>query len=363
MPVIDTVETSPDYICANVLWPGDMPSNANWGFQSMLCKKNDFLDAQYLTYTDYSWNNNPYGKLSYFYKRADQYIRVRAYHLEGNTVYYGPWTTPFFVEEMDPYTPAGKAARYNYSLYYLSPVRTYSDLERPVYIRTENPNPNSIELIIDGKSSLQIVNILGKERYYDDVEYLCISDTDAKLQKVEGGYIGFLKVAKAGNCQLEVWELSSEGYAVAKTVPLEVLDYEKAREAEFEKIIGKNTNPTMNPLGKMRAVVSALEDGTYRYLTRHDGEGVQLAAQPNTPWFVVKRWDSATSPAMLRLIAERIGGLENIHGGSNWDEHAYAFMTYDGNEYAFTVCPSTSTGEVEYQTIDFTDPDQLYPFQ
>ena len=230
-------------------------------------------------------------------------------------------------------------------------------------MKTNNPDPYTIELTINGESALLNISIFGKTRYYDDVDYLCRTDTDSLLQKVKGGYIGVIKVKEQGDYTVEVRELSPDGYIAGKAVPLTVLDYESAENAAFRKIISENTDSSMNPLEKMRAVEESLKDGTYRYLTNNNSNLTHLASLPNMPWFVVKRWDSAVSPAALQLIGEMIGGFTNIHGGYDWNSHAYAFMTYEGTEYCFFVCPSVSTGETDFQMIDFDDPGQLYQFR
>lgn len=363
VPDVDTVESSPYYACANVIWPDEFPQNSNYGFQGCTCRYELFDGRSDFTTAKEQWNNGGYCKLSWFYVYGDQYIRVRAYRVEGDTVYFGPWSKTVIAREFDTQTPKSGKAQYDYELYFLSDMDTYTEKTRPVYLKTNNPDPNSFAVTVNGKSIAASVSIMGKNRYFDDVEYTCATDTDRVWQKVKGGYLGQIEVAEAGQFTVEVREYYSDGYIVASSMPLKVLNYEAERDKYMAKVIADNTDSSMNSLEKMDAVCEFLRNGQYRYLPVHNGERVSLASVPALPWFVVKRWDSATSPAMLQLFAEKIGGFENIHGGYDWDTHANAYATFEGEEHVFEVCPLLETGEVDYEMIDFTDSGYLYTFK
>ena len=103
------------------------------------------------------------------------------------------------------------------------------------------------------------------------------------------------------------------GYTVAKTVALNVMDYDQAEKAWMTDIINKVTTSGMTPFEKMDAVSDYLtEPGRFKYVTVHGNYLVSLAAEPNTPFFVSYRWDSCTSPAALCDFAKLIGGFDDI---------------------------------------------------
>ncbi len=362
VPGLDYVEYQRLYIGVNTRWPDSFPENGKYGFQGMISHDDAFYDDRELSYTDDNWNDCGYGHVSWFYTAGDYYVRLRSYRIEGSTVYYSGWSEPMQIRSLNETKKLSGKAQYSYSLYYLDACPTYSELDRPVYLKTNNPDRNTIKIVSGGENALRSISIMGEGRYYDDVTYTGFADNDALLQKVKGGYIGHMQFDTAGTHTVEIRELTSGGYYTAKTVKIEVLDYEAERDAYMDKIIKEHTTSKMNPLQKMQAIEKYFNNESgFMYLTNVDEDKVQLAAQPNTPWFKTKRWDSATSPSMLQVFAGKIGGLTNIHGGTDWSTHAYAFATYDGKEYAFCVCPSMRTGDVSgYKKINFSDTASLY---
>lgn len=146
------------------------------------------------------------------------------------------------------------------------------------------------------------------------------------------GYIAVLCIDDPGQTTLEVWEGGANGYVGGKSIGANVLDYDAYRNSWIDNVI---------------------------------------ASQTNGPWFLSKRWDSCTSPAMLAVIAERIGGFEEIHncfgddprGTYEWAiYHHQTYVIYQGEKHYFSVCPLSSSGEVEYQTIDFSNTAQFTRF-
>lgn len=53
---------------------------------------------------------------------------------------------------------------------------------------------------------------------------------------------------------------------------------------------------------------------TFRYAHVYKGKYVHLAKEPEEPFFLTHRWDSLESPAVLRMIAEKIrAGFDEIY--------------------------------------------------
>ena len=163
------------------------------------------------------------------------------------------------------------------------------------------------------------------------------------------------------------------GYTVAKTVALNVVDYDQAEKVWMTDIINKVTTSGMTPFEKMDAVSDYLtEPGRFKYVTVHGNYLVSLAAEPNTPFFVSYRWDSCTSPAALCEFAKLIGGFDDIHncygdyqrGTEEWSRwHYVAKLTIGSETRNYAVCPMSPTGEVgETQMIDLTDLSNMRKF-
>ena len=93
----------------------------------------------------------------------------------------------------------------------------------------------------------------------------------------------------------------------------------------------------MTPFEKMDAISAYLrEPGRFKYLTRYNDHTVDLAADPNEPFFVTYRWNSSTSPSVLGEFAELVGGFDDIHycfgdypvGSPSWSDMALCGKTY-----------------------------------
>lgn len=332
------------------------------------------------SYAEETWNSNAYGTIDFWYLRngKDYYLRIRSYRIEGTTKVVGAWsanykiTIPLYNRKN---TDTASKPQYSYEIYYLNQTFTniYNKGTQPIYIKTDNPDPSTIDLTANGD------NILGrsyregeKRHYYDDIPYEDTYDTAALLKKVEGGYVGYMSFygEAAGDYNVELREYSSKGYIVANTCTLHVNDYETSKKAWMQAIIDKTTNDSMTPFRKMDAVCAYLtEPGRFKYLTGVNGTPVNLATTPNFPFFETYRWDSATSPDSLCEFAELIGGFDDIHncyhdysyGTPDWaDMHAKVKLTIGEQTEIYDVCPLMETGDVAPVTmIDLSHTEKL----
>ena len=139
---------------------------------------------QYLEYdsTDSDWNGQGYGKLSFFsnYDRSGTtyYLKVRSFKLNGTTKIYGPWSSIKTVSVGNYRVASSAKAKYSYKFYFLDTagIGLYGGVSKAVYIQTDNPDPNSIQLLSNGKTVLINLSNLGGGQYYDDIEYLNADD-------------------------------------------------------------------------------------------------------------------------------------------------------------------------------------------
>ncbi|MBQ8910241.1 MAG: hypothetical protein IJY91_04305 [Oscillospiraceae bacterium] len=366
LAVPEVASVHPGSLSFDINCYADFADDSGFGYQCLIARDADFTKELMSDKENSQWNDLGFVKFAYFYVRGSYYYKVRAYKMEGDTFVYGDWSEPAKVSCMNYNTMLNKQAQYSYDIYFVDNLGSdvYTECFKPVYIKTDNPSGDSIRLTANGESVLGSIIMWGKAEYYDDVEYLDITDYDSLLHKVPGGYLGILKIETSGKLTVQVQETSPDGYVVAKTFKLNVLDYDTERNKWIDDVIASQTNSSMTPKEKMDAIAKFLSNGQFKYPTNVNGELVTLAGQPNSPWFLSKRWDSATSPAMLAVFAERIGGFEEIHncyadyprGTSEWYQyHHQTYVVYEGQKYYYTVCPYTPTGDVgSVAMIDFS---------
>ena len=373
----DATLTAPEVVRADstdyyvgIKCPADFDSDGEYGYECMIARDNSFKAGIQITQTDHEWNGLGYAQLSFFYVSGYQYYTVRAYRMDGDVFVYGPWSPIGEMEFCSFERQAEGNARYTYDLYLLDNLgpEIYSRTDKAVYIKTNNPNGNSIRLVVNDEN-VTVAYVGG--HHYDDVPYLDFADTEEPMRKVKGGYIAILRFDNPGQTTMELREGSAKGYVVARSISVNVLDYEAYRNQWIDNVIAAQTNSSMTPLEKMEAVSARLSRGDFRYLTNQNEKMLTLVTQPNGPWFLTKRWDSCTSPAMLAVIAERIGGFEEIHncygdyrrGTEEWIiYHHMTYVVYGGKKHYFTVCPLTPTGEVDYEMIDFDNTSKFTRF-
>ncbi|HIS31446.1 MAG TPA: Ig-like domain-containing protein [Candidatus Limivivens intestinipullorum] len=369
VPEIESIYHSDSYI--GVICPGTFgESDPYYGYEAYLSTSKDFDSAIQITTEDTQWNHLGYAQLSYFYAYPGRsyYLKVRSYTVDGTVKVCGPWSTVRRVQMSDPSVKSSKKAEYSYDLFFLDSTGTdlYDGSIRALYIKTDNPDSSSIGVVSGGKSVLANIQLMSGVQYYDDIHYLKTSDYDQPLKKVDGGYVGYLRFAKPGKYDIEIREYGEDGYVTAKKTTWTVQDYEKAMYAWVDGIIAAHTTASMTPFQKMAAVCNYLTTpGLFKYVTQSNGKNVILASMPNNPCFVTYRWDSATSPSMLCVFAERIGGFDDIHncygdypvGSSDWSNtHYLARLTIGDDVRYYGVCPLSPTGEIgDVKYIDFSN--------
>lgn len=369
VPKISSIYYNANYVGINC--PGTFSSSDSYvGYEAWISTFPDFTTFLKQDYTTSQWNRLGYGRVSFFYTRegTTYYVKVRSFKWDGNVKVCGPWSSARSVNVGNYSVKSENKTQFSYKLYFLDSTGSelYSGTMRAVYIQTENPDPSSIELIANGKSVFKNITNWNCAQYYDDIDYTNKDDYDKLLHKVQGGYVGYLNFDDAGTYNVEVREVQKEGYIVAKTVRWTVKDYKTALYAWVDQIIAEHTNSSMTAFEKMDAVCSYLNTpDLFHYVTQSNGKNVTLAALPNGPCFRTYRWDSYTSPYMLCVFAERIGGFDKIHncygdypiGSAEWSStHYYAKLTIGAEERLYVVCPLSLTGEIgEVKKIDFSN--------
>ncbi len=374
VPTIKSIDYGDGWVDVNC--PGTFSQSDPYvGYEGYLSYNDKFAYSVQDTRT--IGDDNGIGSVSFYYLDSGRsyYTKVRSYTIRNNVKVVGLWSEIRKVDLPIYDTKGTTPAKYTYEIYGLDKQKAdiYTQCIKPLFIKTDNQDLNSFRLICDGESPLINVYSGGSTHIYDDIPYENSDSETTSLKKVKGGYIGYVYFEKAGTYNIEFREYSMSGYAVAKTVALNVMDYDQAEKAWMTDIINKVTTSGMTPFEKMDAVSDYLtEPGRFKYVTVHGNNLVSLAAEPNTPFFVSYRWDSCTSPAALCDFAKLIGGFDDIHncygdyqrGTEEWSRwHYVAKLTIGSETRNYAVCPMSPTGEVgETQMIDLTDLSNMRKF-
>ena len=374
VPAIKSIDYGDGWVDVNC--PGTFSQSDPYvGYEGYLSYNDKFAYSVQDTRT--IGDDNGIGSVSFYYLDSGRsyYTKVRSYTIRNNVKVVGLWSEIRKVDLPIYDTKGTTPAKYTYEIYGLDKQKAdiYTQCIKPLFIKTDNQDLNSFRLICDGESPLINVYSGGSTHIYDDIPYENGDSETTSLKKVKGGYIGYVYFEKAGTYDIEFREYSMSGYTVAKTVALNVMDYDQAEKAWMTDIINKVTTSGMTPFEKMDAVSDYLtEPGRFKYVTVHGNYLVSLAAEPNTPFFVSYRWDSCTSPAALCEFAKLIGGFDDIHncygdyqrGTEEWSRwHYVAKLTIGSETRNYAVCPMSPTGEVgETQMIDLTDLSNMRKF-
>lgn len=378
VPVFDSIEYHNGYVGASYL--GTFKTDNPYGYEMYLSKDANFSKSLYATHEDSEWNQGGYAQLSifnvYFPPGTKFYYKVRSYRFDGNTYVYGPWTATRTFSACDEKTASNRAARYNYELYLLDAdtvgASIYSGVRRTVYVKTNNPDPNTFKITtpdggsFDGNTSTSM--------HYDDVKFSCKGDVDAYARKVDGGYLCDIQPDAAGMQTIQVREFGADGYSIAHSYRVNVVDYSTAATTWWESVIAAHTTPSMTRLQKFNAVCAYLrtEEAGFKYFTNtvKDGETVllRLVTTPNSPYFAAHRWNSYVSPAALCTLASLLGYAEDEYyncysgfpageDGWNWTNCHYLCGVRDNGAWSYDwVCPYTPSGQMDaVQTVNFAN--------
>lgn len=368
IPAFDNIYINEDHIY--IYSYADFDSSINSGYQLLISANKEFdenlksmIEEQLFLKSIYETYD--YVRFSVYGFSNTAYAKLRSYRIEGDVVIFGPWSEVETIELSDYENQRSQPAEYTYNLFFMDggAKETYSGESRALFVQTDNPDPNTISIRCYDSEDDDIITSSSFIEDYNDINY--IENGINPVYQVDGGYIYLLWSYDAGTFPLEIRELHKDGYSTAINTAITLLDYDSAEMEYIDALIREHTTNDMNPLEKLRSIVDYLKNSDFKYLTMYEGSVVGLAAEPNGPWFISHRWDSYISPAVLKKIADRIGGFEETHncyydykmGSSEWQGiHYFIYVTYEGEQYYFQACPSISTGDIgSLQMIDFSD--------
>ena len=291
---------------------------------------------------------------------GDGYCYIKAIAADRKKVY-----TQCYIAVHDCTAPAVQTSKYYYELYLINGLGKdgwYAESERPIYIKTNNPNMESISW----KNAYSIWGMSGDATNFSDVDYIQ-KENGGSIAKVEGGYLincGFSNENKVlfEGCDGVGTMTITENSRVVASFSCNAKDYNTETDNFIDSVIKQVTNSNMTPFKKMDAVVNYIEAQNPRYYPNDGTYLYNLAASPLAPWFKSWRFDSLTTPTLLCRFANRMGGFDKIENGyskyygtSDWSwKHWYAELTVGDETRSFTLCPMSYTGYMEtVPKIDF----------
>lgn len=256
---------------------------------------------------------------------------------------------------------------YKYKLHFINQPYGHGG-ETAIYLETNNTNVYDYELsILDANNQEKNLNVI--RTYYNG------GSTSTPYQDLNlplsSGYLAVCKPECVGNCTFIVYEYNDTGRHIVESKAANVKDYEAARATWRQDVINQVTDSSMTKAEKMNAICDYI-------LANFDYTKVPIGSSPNTtvgegntyiellsdvgiPYWVDKRLNSYTSPALLVEFGQDIGySLHNCYndnevGSAQWLETHYKVYSANDDLY-FEACPSYGKGAIDPSNITMFNP-------
>lgn len=249
--------------------------------------------------------------------------------------------------------PAAEKTKYTYELYAMDGLNNdgwFNLVERPIFIKTKNPDINSIDVYCDDyDTSATTLEVTG----YDDLDYSGLR-SDKRLLKVPGGYVVNIIFFSSANESVPSYSSyiaikEKEKVAINMRCTVHNVDYESKQAVK--RIVNTVSKDGMTPFDKMQAFVDYVESKHPRYYWNNGEYLYKFAADTDDSlWFYNWRFDSLVTPTVLYQAAEEIGGfdeIKNMYYDGSWSEHWYAQVRIGNDTRSYTFCPMASSGYIE----------------
>lgn len=256
--------------------------------------------------------------------------------------------------------PAAEKTKYTYELYALDGLGNeawFNLVERPIYIKTKNPDINSINIRSD---NFDICAATSEISGYADLDYNNTLSSDERLLKVPGGYVANIMFCSSSADHsappFNGYIIIRENDRVAINMQCTVHNVNYESKQAVKRIVNTISKDGMTPFDKMQAFVDYVESKHPRY---YWNDGVYLyrfaADTDDSLWFYNWRFDSLVTPTVLYQAAEEIGGfddIKNLYYDGDWSEHWYAEVRIGNDTRKYTFCPMADSGYIENPTAN-----------
>lgn len=252
--------------------------------------------------------------------------------------------------------PALEKTKYKYELYVLDDLGEdgwFHDIERPIFIKTNNPDMKSIDIFNDDwdlcASNIEITG-------YADLDYTGI-DEDHRIIKVPGGYLMNIIFGGKNSAPLYTSHIVlTENGKIAVKAKCTVRNPSYLEKRAVKNIVNTISKEGMTPFDKMQAAVDYIESKNPRYYWNDGVHLYKFATEiDDSLWFYNWKFDSLVTPIVLCEIAREIGGFDkisNLYYEGDWSEHWYAEVTIGNESRRYTFCPMDYTGYIENPTAN-----------
>lgn len=245
--------------------------------------------------------------------------------------------------------PPAWQSQYSYSLHILTPLRQYTRNNIILFVKTDNPDPESIS-IGGGQVGL----------WFLDIEF---TGNGVILRSVPGGYVISATVQQVGPQQISLREripgLPDREWPIMATVAFTARCSEEAFDNMIDEIIANATNSNMTTYQKLRAVESYILTN-FRYpLNTYGYESPWRVIQTiptNLPVWHGRTLDSWSAPDLLCVIAIRLGvPAEDAQWAVPGQHYSTARVIIDGVHHFFNPTPFMDTNNIDPATIPMFD--------
>ena len=277
-------------------------------------------------------------------------VKIRAYKVVGKKKYYSPWSEVKSVRNTKIQT---NKTKYNYSLEVIG--AQYSCMRTAFVIKTDNPDPSSIQLVLIDENGHE-ADIWSESRKYNNITI------DNGVARLSDSYVFSYTIDEPGSFSVYIVETLKEYEDVKKYVgKVTIKDVEKAYMDWVNSIVAKTTTSSMTKDQKMVAIANYLCENIVYYKNK-DGLLVSLYEDMLVPDFIRLEYDSFSSPRLLVRFGQAIGyPLESMYGdyeygSAEWSTyHHYAINRASGKMYSCCPFPESNTYNTPIKKITSAD--------
>lgn len=213
----------------------------------------------------------------------------------------------------------------------------YNKISVVLYIKTDNPDPNSFFIDIAEDETDTVV-----AAEFNDVHYETEEPVGNNMRKVPGGYLYVIQSDTPGTKTLNILEGDSNAIWTGSgkqmyNTQITLQDYDRAQDQWFSDVISQVTDQSMTGKEKLDALCSYVFNN-FNYIPESE-EGYALTLVNHTGAFwEIKEIECWTATDIMQEFARRLG-YESEATYAGYLSHYYATVTIDGEQYPYDACP------------------------
>lgn len=238
---------------------------------------------------------------------------------------------------------ASSISNYTYSITVLNRYNLYNSSPVIVYIKTNNPNPDSLSVNFEkGGTTTCILERYEDVKYYDKAyfeENGTVFVSIPIFSKVSGGYLTTVSTESVGSNTL----LIREGGRTVARKSLFLNNWKEAEKSWLKKIIAQETNNSMTPEAKMSALASYVQRN-FQYTPNKGGKVCSLVSKTGI-YFESYVADCIGATSIMCKFADLLG-LKSESTYAGYLNHYYATVWIDGKSHIYDASPYGESGAI-----------------